>query len=427
FHDKPACFSYYLCPMKLHLQSAHLYTISFSHKKLPLNLIGKVYLDSSSENYFSQLESIKQHFAASEIMHISTCNRCEYYIVSKQSITKKDVQKFFSEFYNTLSFEEKTKITEKLIFKKDENAVKYLMEVVSSLQSMVIGEREILTQVRNAYEKCQTLGLTGDLLRLVIKKVIETGKEVFARTDIAKNPVSVASLAARQLAQLSLPQNAKVTVIGSGVTMQTFLKYFHNPDYQYSFVSRKKENSRLLQAKYGGTFMNLDELKMKAYYPTDILLVCTASPTPVVNKEIYTKLFHQHSMPVIVDLSNPSDVEEEVKSQFLFEYIDIASLKKEAQYNLNKRKQSISHARQIIDEHLKEFMQIFKERCIENIISEIPGEIKEYKHKAINEVFRKKIDQLAPDQMQLVQEIVDYLEGKYNAVTYRKLKSILLQ
>ncbi|GIV26937.1 MAG: glutamyl-tRNA reductase [Bacteroidia bacterium] len=414
--------------MKLYLQSSHLYVIAFSHKKLPLNLIGKLYLNAAeTESYKNHLAQIQQHFSASEIMHISTCNRCEFYLVTQNNVSKEQVKTFFSSFYSSLSEEEKTRITEKVIFKKDEDAVQYLMEVASSLQSMVVGEREIITQVRNAYEHCHSLGLTGDLLRIVMKKVIETGKKVFSETDIAKNPVSVASLAARQIKQLNIPSHPKVTLIGSGVTMQTFMKYFHQENFQYTFVSRKKENSETLQKKYGGTFMGLNELKNLDNYPTNILVVCTSSPTPVIDESLYHKLFSTTQKPIIVDLSNPSDISDEVKKKFQFEYIDISSLKQQARQNLLKRKQSIKDAKQIIESQLLEFMQVFRERCVENIIREIPQELKEYKHKALNEVFRKKLEQLEPTHKELIQEIVDYLEGKFNTVTYKKLKSILLQ
>lgn len=414
--------------MKLTLPVSHLYVIAFSHKKLPLSLIGKLYLDNNDRStYSSTLNSIKNHFAATGVMHLSTCNRCEFYIVTQKHYTKADVQNFFLQFYTHLAADEKTKLAEKVIFKKDESAVKYLMEVASSLQSMVIGEREIITQVKDAYELCHSLNLTDDLLRLVLKKVIETAKQIFSQTDIARNPVSVASLAARQLNQYHIPQNARITVIGSGMTMQNFLKYFHNPQHQYTFVSRKKEHSRLLQLKYGGTYLSLDELKKIEFLPTDILIVCTASPAAIVDKTIFKILFNNHSMPIIVDLSNPSDITEEVKQAFSFEYIDIQSLKKQAQKNIQKRKQAILDAKKIIEQNLNEFIHLFKERCIENIISEIPRQFKEYKDKAINEVFKKKIEKLDKDHQQIIYDILNYVEEKYNTVTYKKLKSILLK
>lgn len=414
--------------MKLHLKSSHLYILSFSHKKLALNLIGKLYLNASEQtSYPSTLNQIKSFFSASEIMHISTCNRCEFYIVSKNLLNKEKIYKFIEVFYSSLTIEEKNKLKEKVIFKKDESAVTYLMEVASSLQSLVVGEREIITQVRHAYETCQSLNLTGDLLRLVIKKVIETGKEVFANTAISKNPVSVASLAARQLKNLNIDEHAKVTLIGSGITMQTFMKYFHQEKFQYTFISRNKENSHALQIKYGGNFMNIAELKNQESLHTDVLIVCTASPTPVVNEEIFKKLFFAKQKAIVVDLSNPSDMDEEIFQKYPFEYIGIASLKKQAKENLQKRKQSVIDAQKIIQYNLQDFMLIFKERCVENIIREIPENFKEYKHKALNEVFKKKLQNLNTEEIKVIQEIVDYIEEKYNAVTYKKLKSILLQ
>lgn len=413
--------------MKLYLNTSHLYIIAFSHKKLPLSLIGQLYLSVESPAYQQFLEKIKTYFSASEIMHISTCNRCEFYIVTQNILTKERVKNFIDEFYAHLPVEHITKLKEKYLFKKDEQAVKYLMEVTSSLQSMVVGEREIITQIRNAYEHCKNLNLTGDLLRLVIKKVIETGKEVFTKTDISKNPVSVASLAVRSLRNQNIPEDARVTVIGSGVTIHTFMKYFHQKNYQYTFVSRKKENSHALQTKYGGCYMSIDEMVNETHIPTDILVVCTAAPYPVINLDMFEKCFANHSNPVIVDLSNPSDVHQDVFQQFQFKYIDIQSLKRQAKENLIKRKQSILDAKKIIQSHLEEFMHIYKERCIENNIKEIPVLFKEYKQRALNEIFKKRIEQLNEEQKSLVEELMNYVEEKYNAVTYKKLKSILLQ
>ena len=414
--------------MKLHLPSTHLYVIAFSHKKLPLSLIGKLYLHLEDiSNYKNQLHQIKQYFNAQEIIHLSTCNRSEFYLVSQYPITKEQVQTFFTEFYNHLSGDEKRKLSEKLILKKDETAVRYLMEVASSLQSMVVGEREIITQVRNAYETCKSLQLTGDFLRLVMKKVIETSKYIFTHTDIAKNPVSVASLASRHLKTRTIPPNARITLIGAGITMHTFMKYFHQESYQYTFVSRKKEKSQALQQKYGGTSLSLEELISRPFLPTDVLIVCTSSPNPIVDASLFKKLFPSHRKPIVVDLSNPSDISSEVFQQFTLDYIGLSSLKKQAQENLTKRRQSVLEAKKIIDEHLKEFLQIFYERTIENSIREIPAEFKEYKQRALNKIFRKKLQTLEPEKQQIIQEIVDYMEEKYKAVTYKKLKDLLLQ
>ncbi len=413
--------------MKLSFQSPHLYVISFSHKKLPLSIVGKLYLDAALEQYKHLLEQVKVYFSASEVMHISTCNRCEFYIVSKRHIIKEEVKHFIGEFYSFLSYEDIEKVKTQFIFKKDEKAVRYLMEVASSLQSMVVGEREIIAQVRNAYEHCKSLNLTGDLLRLVIKKVIETAKEVFGKTDIAKNPVSVASLTARILRSFNIQDDASITIIGSGATIQTFMKYFHQEKYQYTFVSRKKENSQKLQSKYGGHYMSLDELRKKEHLYTDVLIVCTASPTAIVDGTLFNKIFNGHSQPIIVDLSNPTDISEEVFQKYKFQYVGINSLKKQAKENLMKRKQSVISAKAIIDNNLDEFLKIYRERCVENVISEIPQEFNEYKNKALNEVFRKKIELLNKEHQVIIHEIINYVEEKYNTVTYKKLKSILLQ
>ena len=97
-----------------------------------------------------------------------------------------------------------------------EEAVEHILKVASSLESLVVGEREIITQVRKAYDFCNLLGLTGDFTRLLIKQTVETAKEIYTTTDIAKNPVSIVSLAYRQLRALGIKKEARILFIGSG-------------------------------------------------------------------------------------------------------------------------------------------------------------------------------------------------------------------
>ena len=95
------------------------------------------------------------------------------------------------------------------------DAVRHLFKVASSIDSLVLGEREIITQVRTAYENCLEMGMTGDVLRLLIQKAIGAAKAVYTETDVATKPVSVVSLAYRKLKDLNLKLDARILVIGA--------------------------------------------------------------------------------------------------------------------------------------------------------------------------------------------------------------------
>ncbi len=414
--------------MKIFASAMHISVLSFSYKKLSLADIGRLYLDTTSPEYKPILEKIKSFFCATEIIHISTCNRCEFYLVSPETINKESLKEFFHLIYPHFSEQEIEKYCIKASLKKDKKAVQYLMELSSSLQSMVVGEREIITQLRTAYDISRTAELSGDILRLLFKKVIETGKQVFTETEISKNPVSVASLAARQVNQdIDLSTKTNITVVGSGVTIQTFLKYFAKENFAWTFISRKKDNAAILQNKYGGLAFDLNELKQKDFIKTDILVVCTASPAPIINSEVFQKLFKDNHYPIIIDLANPSDVDKEIFKTKALYYLSIKDLKMQAKENLGKRKQAIIHAKQIINKNLNEFAFMLKERSVETFIAEIPKEFSEYKNRALTEIFNKQIETLEDEQKQLVSDIVNYIEGKYNAVTFKKLKHLLIQ
>jgi glutamyl-tRNA reductase len=197
--------------------------ISFNHQNLPLEQVGK--LHAGEEDQSQLLKTIKSKFAFDELMFLSTCNRVEFYICSETEFPLDLTAELITSVNPQLDQNTVKILTEKAEFFKGDAAVRHLFELASSLKSLVIGEREIITQVRKAYEFCNALGLTGDFMRLVIKQTIETAKAVFTHTAIAKNPVSVASLAYRQLKELGIKDDARIVMVGAGETNTTMANY----------------------------------------------------------------------------------------------------------------------------------------------------------------------------------------------------------
>ena len=122
-----------------------------------------------------------------------------------------------------------------------EKAAEHFFRVASSIDSMVVGEREIITQVRTAYESCNELKLTGDNIRLLLRKTIETAKEVYTSTGIANKPVSVVSLAYRKLQALNVSQGARFIIVGAGRTNANMTRFLKKRKR-----TRKKRQHRLI-------------------------------------------------------------------------------------------------------------------------------------------------------------------------------------
>src|SRR3569833_3994691 len=191
---------------------------------------------------------------------------------------------------------------------EDNEALNHLLRTSCSMESLVVGEKEILAQMRKAYEQCKEAGLTGDYLRMVMHTVVKTAKEVYTKTNISRNPISVVSLAYRKLKELNLCTNARVLIIGAGETNRNLSKYLQKHKFFFFVVFNRTVNkAAVLAADLGGEAFNLEALKTykKGF---DAIITCTSSTEPIITPEIYEGLLNgETGRKTIVDLAVPHD------------------------------------------------------------------------------------------------------------------------
>lgn len=400
--------------------------ISLTYKLAPLELIGKLHLDENHQQDY--LGGLKIRMDLKELMFLSTCNRVEFIINTDREITIEFLSDLFFSINSRLTAEDLSNLVEKTMTYEGDSALTHLFEVSASLDSLVVGEREIITQVRKAYEFCNLLGLTGDTIRLAIKQTIETAKRVYTDTDIAKNPVSIVSLAYRQLRSLGIKNNARIVFIGAGETNSTMAKYLKKHQYaNFTVFNRTLENAEKLAKDLNGKSRDLSLIEdFKEGF--DVLITCTASQDAVITEKIYQSLLAGDAQKkVIIDLALPSDVDKAViESNDVF-YIDIESLKKQAADNLLKRESEIEACKTIINFKVEEFKQLFQERKIELAFGEIPKQIKYIKETALNEVFAKEMNSLDPQGKEVLDKVLSYMEKKYNALAIKTAKKVFLE
>ncbi|MGZ3884863.1 MAG: glutamyl-tRNA reductase [Bacteroidia bacterium] len=399
--------------------------ISFNHKNLPLEEIAKLHLNE--ELQATLLGAIKINFGFDELMLLSTCNRVEFFVCTGQELSAGLLQGLLKFVNSHIDSETTATLTAKAELFEGEDAIRHVFEVASSLDSLVIGEREIITQVRKAYEFCNLLGLTGDFIRLVVKQTIETAKDVFTHTDIAKNPVSVVSLAYRQLRDLGIRNEARIVMVGAGETNTSMANYLQKHKFaNFAVFNRTPANAKLLAKKLDGKGYALTELE--TYNGGfDVLITCTGSTQPLIHSTIYSQLLNGESTKkVIIDLALPADVDATLLKQHNITYIDINSLKSQAEKNLQSRLQEMEKCGGIIDAKLLEFKALYKERKIELAFGEIPKQVKAIKELAMNEVFLKEVNALDDKSKEVLDKVLCYVEKKYNAVAMKTAKDVLM-
>lgn len=400
--------------------------IAFTHKTLELSELGKLHIEEAEMG--NRLQELKSSSGIQEVMMLSTCNRIEFLISLPGNISKENIEAYLRTVYPLLSDAEIFHfVSNKLLFEGEE-ALRHLFNVASSLDSLVVGEREIITQVRNSYEICRKSNLTGDLLRLVIQRTIECAKQVYTLTNIAKNPVSVVSLAYRKLKSLNVKLDARFIIVGAGVTNTTMAKYLKKHGFSNFVVfNRTVEHGEKLAGELSSSAYPLEQLS-NYHNGFDVIVTCTGSSGAIITREIYQNLVgNDTSRKIVIDLAVPNDLDPEILKSYDVNLIAVNNLQEIAQKNLAERQKELSSCRVIIEENLCEFEREFRERKVELAMSQVPKKIREIREIALNEVFAKDVGKLDQQSKETLDKVISYLEKKYISMPMKMAKEILIE
>nr|WP_294859278.1 glutamyl-tRNA reductase [uncultured Fluviicola sp.] len=403
-----------------------LHTIAFTHRNLEVSKIGVLHIEQDSVQ--SRFQSVKERLHIDEIMFLSTCNRVEYFLVTNEIVSPEFLFDFFSALYPDFEEEKVNFFASKALIYGKMESVNHALRVASSIDSLVIGEREIITQVRQAYEQSRDLGLSGDTLRILFRHTIETAKRVYTETKISLKPVSVVSIAYQRLVGMDAPRDARVLAIGAGVTNTAMLRFLKKHGMSnFVIFNRTLEKAQILAEELGGKAFPLSEL---ANYTEgfDILVSCTGSEEVIVDEKLYANLLNGESNPKItVDLALPSDISAEVHATNPTRNISIEVLQRISDGHLEERSQEVIHVEQILDDANNEFRNIAKMRAIEVAMRPVPQMVKDIRATAFNEIFKNELDQLDPSSMEILEKVVGYMEKKYMSMPMIMAKEIMFK
>jgi len=402
-----------------------LHIIAFTHKNLAVSEIGQLHIEPEKQQEL--LQAAKSTFGISELMYLTTCNRIEYALVTKQTFDSDFVDRFIQSIYPTISEENRIKLVQNAEIFQGMDAVRHQLSVASSVDSMIVGEREIITQVRNAFENSKQNGLTGDSLRLMMRHTIETAKRVYTETDIARRPVSVVSLAYHQLRDMNIPMDSRILIIGAGVTNTNMGKFLRKHGFtNFNVFNRTVSKAELLAKDLGGTAHPLSALK-EFNQGFDIIISCTGSEAHILTPEIYEQLLQgETDQKVVIDIAIPQDLSPAITSTHSVHHISVEVLQKISNENLKVRSREVEHVHLIIDEAVEEFKDMFKERSVELAMREVPTKVKQIKENALNQVFKNELSTLDDDARAVLENVIGYMEKKYMSMPMLMAKEILL-
>ncbi|WP_257658423.1 glutamyl-tRNA reductase [Parapedobacter lycopersici] len=404
----------------------NLKVIAFTHKHVELKDLGNLVI--CNEELESRLIHLKHSFDIPEIFYIGTCNRVEFVFYGPHELTPG----FIKDFMHSLNFcvpaERLECFLGQVTTYEGLDALNHLFRMSCSLESLVVGEKEILAQVRKAYERCRKSGFTGDFLRLMMERLVKTAKEVYTHTRISRNPVSVVSLAYRKLREIKLHENPRILIIGAGETNQNIAKYLLKHKFSNFVVfNRTLENARALGAELNAQTYPLSELG-NYNGGFDILITCTGAPEAIIDQDTYQSLLNgETDKKVIVDLAVPNDIHPIILENYPVHYIEVGGLQAIASKNLQERYDELVHAEQIIADNIRDFLPALKQRRVELAMRQVPEKVKEIRALALNEVFANEIGTLDANSREVLEKVIDYMEKKYIKVPMVMAKDILVK
>jgi len=406
------------------LEQFHI--LAFTHKNMDVSEVGKLHIELDKQQ--GVLNAFKQKMELDELMFLSTCNRVEFLFCTSKIVDNHFIQHFFQKLYPHYEKEQIIIFEQAVESYSGVHAVEHILQVASSIDSMIVGEREIITQVRNAFESSKNMGLTADFIRVIMRHTVETAKRVYTETSIANKPVSVVALAYHTLRDMDISLDARVLMIGAGMTNSNMAKFLKKHGFKnFTVFNRTVEKAEALAKDLHGAGYGLDALHTfdKGF---DIIITCTGSEAPVITPEIYTQLLQgEKTKKVVIDIAIPHDLDAEIVKNNHLTHISIDYLQKISDRNLQERSKEIVHVEQILSEAIETFMYIHKMRQVEIAMREVPNMVKDIRATAINEVFKKEIQTLDDDSREVLDKIIGYMEKKYMSMPMKLAKEIMLK
>lgn len=403
-----------------------LHILAFTHRNIAVGEIGLLHIEPANQE--ERLQQLKATFGLDELMFLSTCNRVEFTITTHEKVNLSFLNRFFDALYPELQEEKRELFASNADVFAGYDAVEHLLSVASSVDSMVIGEREIITQVRGAFDNCRKMGLTGDLIRIMLRHTIETAKKVFTETSIARHPVSVVSLAYHKLRDMNVPLDSRIIIVGAGVTNTNMGRFLSKHGFtNFHVFNRTFSNAQKLASDLKGVPHSLAELDTFDL-GFDVIITCTGSEGHLITPQRYEQLLQgETSRKVVIDIAIPQDLSPEIINKHHVTHISVEVLQKISNENLKTRSQEIQHVEEIISEALFEFKHICQIRAVELAMREVPNKVKEIKATAMNEVFKNELNEMDENSREILEKIVGYMEKKYMSMPMLMAKDILIK
>ncbi|MGE3919351.1 MAG: glutamyl-tRNA reductase [Gammaproteobacteria bacterium] len=329
----------------------HLIACGISHQTAPLNIRERLAI--LPEHVSTNLRRLSSEALVSEATILSTCNRTELYCINGQP---ERLLNWLAELHQTPAND----LEPYIYYYQDKQAVKHLLRVASGLDSMVLGEPQILGQMKMAFHTAVEAGMVGTRLHQLFQYVFSVTKSIRHKTNIGTQAVSIAYTAINLAKQIFANlKNCSVLMIGAGATSELCLRYLSQQNVQSIWIANRTYTKALRIAdKYAGQAISLGAIS-DYIAKADIVITAAHSVLPLVGKGLVERAIkaRKHKPMLLLDLAVPRNIEAEVSTLNDVYLYSLDDLQQVIVNNLQNREKAAAHAEKIIDLQVEEYMR----------------------------------------------------------------------
>lgn len=354
------------------------YSFGLNHHKAGIDIREKVHFKDSD---IIDASEILENEGFDEVVILSTCNRSEIFaLTSEDKFSNEFFVKFFENYFSLDG------LSSFIFVKKDLDAINHLFSLTCGLDSLIVGEDQILGQVSDAYETSLSLGFCKKILSEALKRAINLSKNIKSDSNISHIPLSLPYIAVKKAQEFDDLSNKKALVVGVGNIGKLCIENLMETGADVYISNWNMDKSIKIQKEYENiNIISYEKIQENLGY-MDFVFSATASPHLVLKKEHFKNINKEIN---IFDLALPRDCDPEISKISNVNLLDIDSIKDISRKNLDKRRKILQSYRVDIDKKSKEFYKWMKEVKIDYILKDLNDRCDDLADKTMDYIFRK--------------------------------------
>lgn len=357
-----------------------------------------------------------------ESLVLSTCNRSEVYGVPPESASESAA--VLSDYLSRFHAVQPEHLSPSLYHRYDRHAVRHLFRVASGLDSMVLGEAEILGQIREAYRLAYESGATGPVLNRMFQGALEVGKRVRHETELGTRPMSVASAGVKLAERIfgKLGQRTAL-VLGAGTISEQVVSQLRDRNIAHLYVmNRSRDRAELLAREFAGKVIGWEDWDAALALP-DVIVASVSTEEPTLKRPMLAKaMASRGNRPLFVmDLGLPRNVEAAAADLYNLYLYNIDNLTEIVEQNRDARRSEIPRAEAIVEEHVEKFLTWQASVELIGMVEALRGKLREERADFVRERV-ERVPHLSPEQRVQVESLMDELLEKLLLDPARRLQ-----